>query len=122
MMFLYVGLGGALGAMARYAISLIPNDTGFPYLTLVTNLLGALFIGVIVGAAEQNPNASQGLVTFLKTGFCGGFTTFSTFSLEAFILFEKKAYGKASVYMILSLGLCLAGVACGKVIVKCIAR
>ena len=116
MMFLYVGLGGALGAMARYAISLIPNGYDFPWLTLITNVIGAVLIGVIVGAAQQSPNAAEALVMFLKTGFCGGFTTFSTFSLEAFTLLDKKAYGKGVAYMALSLVLCLAGVAVGKAV------
>ena len=73
-----VGLGGGLGAALRYGISLLPYKGTFPALTLVTNVLGALVIGVIAGLAARK-NLSPNLVLFLKTGVCGGFTTFSTF-------------------------------------------
>jgi CrcB protein len=55
--FLFVALGGALGAMARYAISLIPVGTGFPALTLITNILGAILIGLVVGVSARKGNA-----------------------------------------------------------------
>lgn len=107
-----VGLGGGAGAVLRYGISLIPYKGTFPLLTLVTNLLGALLIGVIAGTAARK-NLSPNLVLFLKTGVCGGFTTFSTFSLEAHTLIEKGHYGMAAGYMLLSVLFCLAGVAAG---------
>ena len=69
--FICVGIGGALGAMLRYAISLIPFKGGFPVLTLITNVLGALVIGVIAGAAARK-GLPQNAVLFLKTGVCGG--------------------------------------------------
>lgn len=109
---LCVGLGGALGAMLRYGISLLPYKGTFPLLTLVTNVLGALIIGYIAGMAVRK-NMPADLVLFLKTGVCGGFTTFSTFSLEAYTLFGKGHYGIAALYMVLSVGFCLAGVAAG---------
>ena len=112
-MFLYVGLGGALGAMARYGISLIPAKGTFPILTLVTNLLGAILIGVIVGVVSTR-EVPAGLTMFLKTGFCGGFTTFSTFSLETLTLFENHQYGQGTLYAGLSLVLCVLGVLLGK--------
>lgn len=104
-----VGLGGGLGAVLRYGISLIPYKGTFPALTLATNVLGALMIGLIAGAAAGK-NLSPNLVLFLKTGVCGGFTTFSTFSLEAYTLIEKGHYGMAFTYMCASVILCLAGV------------
>lgn len=112
MNFLFVGLGGAVGAMLRYAISLIPYKSDFPVLTLVTNLLGAFMIGFISGAAEKK-GLSDNLVLFLKTGVCGGFTTFSTFSLESYKLFQSNHAVSAVIYMVLSVGLCLAGVFLG---------
>ena len=111
MSFLFVALGGAVGSVLRYAISLIPCKTEFPILTLITNLTGALAIGFVSGIiSEKSPNT----LLFWKTGVCGGFTTFSTFSLEAFTLFEKKLFFLGGVYVFLSVGLCLTGILCGK--------
>ena len=70
--FLFVALGGALGAVARYAISLIPVKTGFPVLTLITNIIGAVLIGFIVGV--------------------------TSISLEAFNLFDNKQYTSGGIY------------------------
>lgn len=114
MAFLFVALGGAIGAMARYAISLIPVKTGFPVLTLITNILGAILIGFIVGIASSHENISENAILFLKTGVCGGFTTFSTFSLEAYNLFEGKQYAMGGAYVVLSCLGCILGVLCGK--------
>ena len=77
MNFLFVALGGAVGAMARYAISLIPLKTEFPFLTLITNVIGAILIGFIVGITSARDGVSKNMVLFWKTGVCGGFTTFS---------------------------------------------
>lgn len=107
--FLWVALGGALGAVLRYAVSLIPVRGGFPALTLLTNLLGALLIGFIAGAAEISA-PSPGLILFAKTGLCGGFTTFSTFSLESYTLIKAGQKGTAVLYIALSVGLCLLGI------------
>lgn len=109
---IFVGLGGALGAMLRYGISQIPFKGEFPVLTLVTNVLGALVIGCIAGAAAER-GMSQNTMLFLKTGVCGGFTTFSTFSLEAYSLMERGNYGTAFLYIIMSVVLCLIGVGAG---------
>ena len=107
--FLFVGLGGAVGAMLRYAISLIPYKGGFPLLTFVTNILGALLIGFIVGYASKR-NVNDSLMLFLKTGLCGGFTTFSTFSLEAYNLFVSGSKILAVCYAALSAVCCIIGV------------
>ena len=111
--FLWVALGGAAGAMLRYAISLIPVRGSFPVLTLLTNLLGALLIGLIAGAAEF-ASPSPSLILFAKTGLCGGFTTFSTFSLEGYTLLKAGQKGMAALYILLSVGLCLLGVWLGR--------
>ena len=113
MNFIFVALGGALGACGRYAISLIPVKSHFPFITLIINLLGALLIGFIVGFAECR-SVSKNSMLFLKTGVCGGFTTFSTFSLEAYNLIASKNYGLCGLYVILSAAGCIAGVWCGK--------
>ena len=114
MRFLFVAFGGALGAIGRYAISLLPVKTSFPVLTLITNILGAMLIGFITGIVSNNSEVSQNTVLFWKTGVCGGFTTFSTFSLEAYTLFENKAYLSGGIYIFLSVICCLAGIFCGK--------
>ena len=112
--FLFVALGGACGAAGRYAISLIPVKTTFPILTLVTNVLGAVLIGFVVGFAAGKSDVSENSVLFWKTGVCGGFTTFSTFSLEAFQLIESKSYVLAGAYILLSVICCIVGIVCGK--------
>lgn len=71
MNFLFVALGGAVGAMARYAISLIPLKTEFPFLTLITNVIGAILIGFIVGITSSRDGISKNMVLFWKTGVCG---------------------------------------------------
>ncbi|HJA36917.1 MAG TPA: fluoride efflux transporter CrcB [Firmicutes bacterium] len=114
MSFFFVAFGGALGAMGRYAISLIPTKTEFPVLTLLTNLLGALLIGAITGIVAKNDRISANAILFWKTGVCGGFTTFSTFSLEALALLEKKAYFLGALYIALSVAGCMIGVLCGR--------
>ncbi len=111
--FVFVALGGALGAAARYAVSLLPVKTGFPILTLLTNIVGAVLIGFIAGIVSNN-EISPNTVLFWKTGVCGGFTTFSTFSLEAFTLFENKDYLSGGIYIFLSVVCCLAGIFCGR--------
>ena len=114
MKFVYVALGGAFGAMARYAISLIPVKSDFPILTLVTNILGAILIGFIVGIAEAKNGVSDEAMLFLKTGVCGGFTTFSTFSLEAANMFDEKRVFAGGLYMVLSCTFCVLGVYVGR--------
>ena len=98
---LFVGLGGAVGAVGRYGLSLL------------TNLIGAVLIGFVVGLAGRE-RLSSGWTLFWKTGVCGGFTTFSTFSLESVTLLQRGRTGLALAYMALSAGLCLAGVLAGQ--------
>lgn len=112
--FLWVASGGAVGAMCRYAVSLIPVKATFPFLTLVTNIAGAILIGFIVGIVSTGEDISQNSILFWKTGVCGGFTTFSTFSLEAYKLMEDRLYIQGGLYVVLSVVCCILGVLCGK--------
>ena len=109
-----MAFGGAIGAVCRYAVSLMPVRSTFPILTLITNIIGAILIGFIVGIAAQRENLSPNTILFLKTGVCGGFTTFSTFSLEAFQLFENKMYASGGIYVVLSVVCCIAGIWFGR--------
>lgn len=113
---IYVGLGGACGAIGRYFLSLLPNEGRFPIWTLLTNVIGAVAIGFIVGIVEANPDVSPKELLFWKTGVCGGFTTFSTFSLEALMLMEQGKTLLGIVYVLLSVTLCILGVYIGKMI------
>lgn len=121
MNFLFVGLGGTAGAMLRYAISLIPYKGTFPILTLITNIIGAVAIGFITSAASKK-NMSENLILFLKTGVCGGFTTFSTFSLEAYSLFQNGNSVLAVCYALLSAVLCIGGVWAGMMIANIVVK
>ncbi len=112
--FIFVALGGALGAMGRYAISLVPVKSFFPFLTLVTNIVGAVVIGFIAGAVSVKEGTPPGLVLFLKVGVCGGFTTFSTFSLEMFNLLEQGKAAAGVLYAGLSVVCCVLGVYLGQ--------
>ena len=121
MELLWVGLGGALGAMGRYGISLLPVKGEFPILTLATNLLGAVLIGLVAGPAGRG-RLSGGWTLFWKTGVCGGFTTFSAFSLESLGLLQRGRLLLGGAYMLLSAVLCLLGVALGLKMSQIISR
>lgn len=112
---LVVALGGGIGACLRYLIGLIPlkEPFVFPVKTLVINLLGCFVIGLVASLAVKNSSLSSKLVLFIKTGFCGGFTTFSTFALETETLIKTGQSGLAVLYVALSVvagvGLAFAG-------------
>ena len=115
---LCVGAGGALGAMGRYGLGLIPLGSELPLMTLL-NFLGSVAIGAIVETSELAAGAlSREAVLFLKVGLCGGFTTFSTFSLETLELIEGGQYAIAGAYALVSVVLCVAGVLVGKVLAR----
>ena len=111
---LLVGAGGALGAVLRYLLSFLPVRGELPAATLLTNVLGALAIGLVVGLTLGENSPGDRAVLFFKTGVCGGFTTFSTFSLETLTLLEKGRLGLGLGYAGASLALCLLGVWLGR--------
>lgn len=115
-----VGLGGFVGAVARYLLGLVPlgHLSSFPFITLLINLLGSFAIGVISQLASDKGSANTQLTLFLKVGVCGGFTTFSTFALESGNLFQNGKSVSAVVYIVLSVALCIAGALLGRLIVK----
>lgn len=110
-MWFAIAGGGALGALLRYALALQVHawlGRGFPYGTLAVNVSGCLAIGVLwVVLTERYAVAAEWRAALL-IGLLGGFTTFSTFSLETLALMEGREYGKALAYVGLSLVVCLA--------------
>ncbi len=106
-MYIFVGLGGALGSLLRYFLSTaIKNHGDFPLGTFLINVVGSFLIGLIAFYAEKN-NLDSRLVLFLKVGFCGGFTTFSTFAFEIFNLGDNQKFGTGIFYAGLSIVLSL---------------
>lgn len=101
-MLVSIGAGGALGAMARYLTThwvMRITGGGFPFGTLAVNVLGSFLMGVLVEVLALRYNLSPAAQAFVVTGVLGGFTTFSTFSLEAGLLMERHAYGQAALYV-----------------------
>lgn len=101
---LLVGLGGFIGAVVRYLISLIPikNPESFPVNTFIINIIGAFVIGCIAFGASKSESIDPKLLLFLKVGICGGFTTFSTFSLETAELIKGGSVITALIYVFAS--------------------
>lgn len=114
------GIGGFIGAVLRYLMSLAPikNPAGFPVNTFIVNSLGALVIGIIAAFAAKSNNLDARLVLLLKVGICGGFTTFSTFSLETAQLFKSGSTAIALVYAILSVAVCIAAAFLPQAVIK----
>ena len=115
---LAVGLGGFLGSVCRYLMTLIPvsDKSGFPVATLLVNVLGALAVGVLSGLAARYRGFDPHLMAFLRVGVCGGFTTFSTFALETVNLMGSGRMWMSAAYMALSLIFGIAAVLAGKAI------
>ena len=111
-----MGAGGAVGSMARYGLSFVIakfNVQPFPLGTFAINILGSLLIGVLFGLLARHQWLQVGGYLLLASGFCGGFTTFSTFALENVTLMQKGQSGVAFLYMglsvVIGLVLCRAG-------------
>lgn len=109
--YFMVALGSALGGVARVALSGVMYrrwGTGFPWGTLVVNLAGCFLIGVFFSWAEIRLRLSPGVRLFLMAGFCGGFTTFSTFALETFQLLKAGSLPAALFYVLASTAIGIA--------------
>lgn len=114
--FILVALGGALGSMARHGVGVLLSawvGAGFPWATLSVNVLGSFLIGVITVLALEQGRLSDETRLLLATGVMGGFTTFSTFSLDVLRFIEAGEVPRAAVYVSLTLALCLAACAGG---------
>lgn len=115
MTWLYVAIGGAFGAMGRYGLmSLIGRRMGdaFPYGTLAANVLGSFAMGALVAMlARYLPPMQHELRALLAVGFLGAFTTFSAFSLDVVVLYERGQWAAAAAYIAVSVVLCVAALA-----------
>lgn len=120
--FLLVGAGGALGAMARYGFSSIIGrlwPMGFPLATLLVNIIGSIAMGLFVGIMARLLPAHQAeLRLFVAVGIFGGFTTFSSFSLDTIVLIERGEMLSAITYVALSVVVCLIGLYLGLLITR----
>lgn len=113
---LYVALGGALGASGRHLLGVVMLKTlgpDYPYGTMAANIIGGFLMGLLAGWLALKVSGSENLRLFLGVGLLGGFTTFSAFSLDAVLMYEKKAYGALLSYVggsvILSIGALMIG-------------
>jgi CrcB protein len=121
--FLLIGLGGFLGANARYLIGGWVADRlspSFPYGTLVINVSGSFVIGLFLALITERFSAPAGLRLFFAIGFLGAYTTFSTFSFESLALIQDRAYLAAAANVVGSVVLSLLAVTVGAVIGRAI--
>jgi CrcB protein len=123
-MILVIAAGGACGAVARH---LVNNQVtawfgdGFPWGILTANVAGSFFMGILVGAAELVWASSQEVRAFLMVGFLGAFTTFSTFTVQVALLYERGQMALAALYIVLSVLLAIGGLFAGLALVKSVA-
>jgi len=118
MTVIMIAIGGALGSVARYLTVLGATrlmGAGFPYGTMIVNVLGSLLMGVAVALLLDKMDGSEPSrwVPFVMTGFLGGFTTFSAFSLDSYLLLENGRLGAMMTYAVVSVVLSLIGLAVG---------
>ncbi|MBL7726755.1 MAG: fluoride efflux transporter CrcB [Dinghuibacter sp.] len=110
--YLLVALGGATGAACRYGLSQLTWGRNFPYATFFINIAGSLLIGILF-AVQQQGRLSEKYWLLLATGLCGGFTTFSAFSLENLALLQQQKMGLFLLYAAGSVLACLGAVYLG---------
>ncbi len=115
-MILFVAAGGAAGSVARYLMmSLVGYFTqpGFPYATLAVNVIGGFILGCIIEILALSWSPGPEVRALVVIGVLGGFTTFSTFSMDLFYLFERSQYSAAGLYVAASVILSVIGLALG---------
>ena len=118
-----VAIGGAFGSALRYLIHWMVNKkttTQFPTQTFIVNLIGCLLIGLLIGYFAKNQNDNESLKLLLITGFCGGFTTFSTFASENISLIRDGVFLQFALYTSLSVFVGLLATYLGILITKLI--
>ena len=121
MSYVIVFLGGGIGAALRHGINILAArtlGTGFPHGTLIINVTGSLIMGLVAAWFAFKGDASQHWRLFLMTGILGGYTTFSAFSLDAALLYERGELGLAAAYVLGSVVLSIAGLFAGLALVR----
>ena len=121
MNYLLVFIGGGLGSSLRHTINVVCArclGTAFPYHTFLINITGSIVMGLIAGYLAFKGGASQPWRLFLMTGVLGGYTTFSAFSLDTALLYERGAIGLAALYVVGSVVLSIAGLFAGLALVR----
>src|ERR1700742_2013554 len=121
MNYLLVFVGGGLGATLRQIVNVVSSrflGTAFPYHTFIINITGSTIMGLIAGYLAFKGEASQSLRLFLMTGILGGYTTFSAFSLDTALLYERGELGLAAFYVLGSVTLSLGGLFAGLALVR----
>jgi CrcB protein len=119
--YLIVFLGAGLGGAARHGVNVLAVRLlgfNFPYGTVMVNVAGSLIIGLLAGWFAHRADPGQAWRLFLTTGILGGFTTFSAFSLDAALMWERGQMGMALVYIASSVGLAIAGLFAGLFLVR----
>ena len=114
--YVLVFLGGGLGAMLRHGVNLGAArllGTAFPWSTFFINVSGSLVMGLVAGLFAFKTGMSEGWRLFLTTGILGGYTTFSAFSLDAALLYERGEPGLSALYVLGSVILSIAGLFAG---------
>lgn len=123
--YLLVGVGGALGAMARYGFSGLVGrlwPMPFPLATLLINIIGSIAMGLFVGLMSRSlPAWQEQARLFFAVGILGGFTTFSAFSLDTIVLMERGEVLQAGAYVLLSVVVCLIGLYLGLLVTRGVA-
>jgi CrcB protein len=121
MSYLIVFLGGGLGAAARHGVNVLTArllGTHFPYGTLTVNVTGSVLMGLLAAYFAFKGDASQHWRLFMTTGILGGYTTFSAFSLDVALLYERGAILLALAYVLASVILSVAGLFAGLALVR----
>jgi CrcB protein len=121
MTYLIVFLGGGLGAAMRHGINIGIGrtlGTAFPYATLLINITGSFIMGLVAAYFAFKGDASQHWRLFLTTGILGGYTTFSAFSLDAALLYERGEIGLSALYVGASVALSIGGLFAGFALVR----
>ncbi|HMJ43542.1 MAG TPA: fluoride efflux transporter CrcB [Pseudolabrys sp.] len=119
--YILVFLGGGLGSTLRHIVNMVSArflGTAFPYHTFIINITGSTVMGLVAGYLAFKGGASQPWRLFLMTGILGGYTTFSAFSLDAALLYEKGELGLAVLYVVGSVVLSIVGLFAGLALVR----